>query len=154
MALNDLNKAISIDPSHYYAYYNRGNLYDNLGFFDKAIKDYSKAIKLSNDNKIMKSATYVNRGVIYARTKKYEHAIKNYDMAISVDPRSPFPYLYKAMLLYFMKKNNKAIKTYRTFLDISKNKKEALPYFKEFPGSESSLNKGIHHARKRLREIK
>ena len=41
------SKAIDLNPEDAAAYYNRGNAYVNQGEFDKAIQDYSKAIKLN-----------------------------------------------------------------------------------------------------------
>ena len=46
-AISDLNKAIKLQPSFAYAYYNRANLYALSGMLPEAADDYTKAIELN-----------------------------------------------------------------------------------------------------------
>ncbi|MFO8021961.1 MAG: tetratricopeptide repeat protein, partial [Perlabentimonas sp.] len=59
-ALNDLNKAIELDPDFPEAYNIRGNLKCALGDFKGALKDFDKAIALNPDEGII----YYNRGLL------------------------------------------------------------------------------------------
>jgi len=60
----------------------RGVAYRLKGDPDRAIQDYSQAIKLNGKF----TAAYINRGVAYDRKGDYDHAISDYDQAIKLKP--------------------------------------------------------------------
>ena len=57
--------AIRINPTIATTYYNRGIAYDNLGQWDKAIADYSKAIEIDPDL----TKAYSNREVAFRKLR-------------------------------------------------------------------------------------
>ncbi len=65
------------------AYNNRGNAYDAKGDYDRAIADYTEAIRL--DPKY--AHAYNNRGNAYGAKGDYDHAIADFDQVIrELDP--------------------------------------------------------------------
>ncbi len=66
------------------AYNNRAIDYRRNGDYDRAIADYSEAIKLEPKN----TAAYYNRGVAYQAKNDYVHAIADYTQAIALDPKN------------------------------------------------------------------
>ena len=74
------------------AFYNRGNAFYELGSFDLAIKDYSRALSL---NPVDVDA-YYNRGNIYFDLGDLERAIKDYTNAIRLEPAHDFAYFNRA----------------------------------------------------------
>ena len=64
------------------ASYNRGNLYLNKGEFDRAVADYSQAIRLGHDH----VDVFSNRAVAYENKGEFDRAIADYDQAIRRDP--------------------------------------------------------------------
>ena len=50
--------------------------------FDKAIQDYSKAIKLNPED----AAAYNNRGLAYADRGEFDAALEDYDKALELKP--------------------------------------------------------------------
>ena len=62
------------------AYYKRGSSYNELKQYERAIKDFDKAIALKSEH----AATYHNRGNSYAGLKQYERAITDRDKAIDM----------------------------------------------------------------------
>jgi len=64
------------------AYNNRGVAYAKLNEYERAIKDYDKAIELNPNY----AETYYNRGNAYAKLNKYERAIKDFSKAIELNP--------------------------------------------------------------------
>jgi tetratricopeptide (TPR) repeat protein len=64
------------------AFGNRGLAYRLKGEYDRAIQDYSQAIKLDAKS----AAAYNNRGVAYDNKGDYDHAIQDYDQAIKLRP--------------------------------------------------------------------
>jgi len=64
-------------------HFNRGIEYEAKGEDERAIADYSEAIKL--DPKYVRA--YGNRGILYARKGELDRAIADYSEAIRLDPK-------------------------------------------------------------------
>ena len=64
------------------AYIYRGLANYNLGKYDRAIEDYSKAIKLDPEQAV----AYYNLARIYSLRDNYEDAIRNLGTAIRINP--------------------------------------------------------------------
>jgi tetratricopeptide (TPR) repeat protein len=61
-------------------YYNRGWEFDEKREYERAIRDYDRAIEIN-----AKPNYFTNRGLAYASMEKYDRAIVDYDEAISMD---------------------------------------------------------------------
>jgi tetratricopeptide (TPR) repeat protein len=87
-AINELDKAIELDPEDVAAYYWRGLAYEKLGNYIQAINDYSKIIEI-NPKYEAKSRqlfhAYRNRGRAYTKLGDYLEAIKDSEKAIELD---------------------------------------------------------------------
>jgi tetratricopeptide (TPR) repeat protein len=80
-AIDDLSKSISLNPSaNIYKY--RGISYTGLGEADKAIADFTQAVKLAPNN----VSIYNYRSIAYSRKDDYRHAIADCNKAIKIDP--------------------------------------------------------------------
>lgn len=77
-AVENLNKAIIINPEYYKAYYNLGCIFLNKKAYELAEKNLLLAIKYNKDF----AYSYYNLGTLYLRTGKYEKAKKNLIKAI------------------------------------------------------------------------
>ena len=84
-AVNDLNKAIELDPGYAEAYTNRGIVYDKKGEYDRAIAEFSRAIALNPSDPVK----YNNRGIVYNEKGEYDRAIADFNRAISLNPSDP-----------------------------------------------------------------
>ncbi len=51
--MREYTRALTHDPRHFRALFNRGFAYDKLGKLDLAIKDYSLAIEVSEETVVM-----------------------------------------------------------------------------------------------------
>ena len=67
---------------------NRGNAWRNKKEYDKAIADYTEAIRL--DPKFV--IAYYNRGVAWRKKKECDKAIADYTEAIRLDPKYAAPH--------------------------------------------------------------
>jgi len=70
------------------AYTNRGNAYDDKGEFDRAIADYTKAIKLNPKD----ADFYTNRGNAYDDKGEFDRAIADFGKAIKLNPKDANAY--------------------------------------------------------------
>ena len=74
------------------AHGNRGLAYSNKSEYDKAIKDYTEAIRLDPEL----AMAYGNRGLAYAKKGEYDKSIEDCTVAIRLDSRLPIPYLARS----------------------------------------------------------
>jgi len=64
------------------AYYRRGKLYRELGYFDRAIRDYDQAIRLRPQS----ANSHYYRGLANHRMGRFDRAIRDYDLVIRLKP--------------------------------------------------------------------
>ena len=81
-ALEDLNKAIKLQPGNFYAYQNRAHLHEKRKEPDEAIADYSKAIKVNSKF----SFAYKSRGLLLLRQGKDAEAGADFAKFIELFP--------------------------------------------------------------------
>jgi Flp pilus assembly protein TadD len=94
-AIEDYDKAISLDPDFHDAYMNRGAMYAVMGRFDKAIEDYNQVIALNSSN----YEAYSARGAAFEQIDQVERAIKDYSQAIALNPTYYEAYIKRGILL-------------------------------------------------------
>lgn len=70
------------------AYFNRANAFYELGNFDLALKDYSRALSLDPYD----ADAYYNRGNTYSDLGDLDHAVSDYTAAIRLQPDHDFAY--------------------------------------------------------------
>ena len=116
-AINDFTKAIQCNSCYGDAYYNRGSVYINLNEYDKAIDDFTNAIKYEKKDSQF-SASYFNRA--FCREKKGEHnlAIVDYTKAIDKDEKNKDAYNNRGVIYAKMKNYDKALKDFTQALKI------------------------------------
>lgn len=81
-ALEDLGKALEINPAYTPAYRVRGALYAMKGAYNMAEKDLTMAIKLSPNT----AESYIGRAMLYAKKRDYIGAIEDYTAALRLEP--------------------------------------------------------------------
>ena len=75
-------KAIQIAPEWYATYSNVGNIYNQMGQYEKAIDPLKKSIAIRPTY-----ASYVNLGVAYFGLNKFSEAAEAYEAAAKLDPQ-------------------------------------------------------------------
>jgi tetratricopeptide (TPR) repeat protein len=84
-AIENYDKAISLNPKDYLAYNNRGAILGKVGQFDEAIESYNKAI-LSNPGDYK---AYFNRGLTYDQMGRIYDSIQDFQRALALNMRDP-----------------------------------------------------------------
>jgi tetratricopeptide (TPR) repeat protein len=77
---------VAIKPNYAWAFSNRGTAYANLGQFDMALADYSRALEINPDE----ASDYLNRGLTYQSLGREAQARADLEKARQLDP-SLFP---------------------------------------------------------------
>jgi tetratricopeptide (TPR) repeat protein len=70
------------------AYNHRGILWKRKGDYDRAIADFTAAIRINPKY----SSAYTNRGVAYVEEHDYDRALADYNVAIRLDPKDAVAY--------------------------------------------------------------
>ena len=91
-AIDDYNKAISLNPKSTEAYVFRGETYSKLADHKKAIADFTNAIKLDPKN----IRAFRGRAAAYCMLNQYQNAIDDSTKAIDLDPQNASLYEFRA----------------------------------------------------------
>ncbi|AOW11003.1 tetratricopeptide repeat protein [Flavobacterium gilvum] len=90
LSLSIVNAQINSQPENAKWYYTRAQLLENKNNFKEAINDYSKLIKLYDNNIALKAEILEDRASCYSSAGMYEQSIKDYSQAISIDSTDAF----------------------------------------------------------------
>ena len=88
-AVENLNKALVINPEYFKAYYNLGCIFLNKKAYELAEKNLLLAIKYNKDF----AYSYYNLGTLYLKTGDYKKAKKNFLKAIFLKNNEKYFYL-------------------------------------------------------------
>jgi len=91
-AIEDINRAVAMEPENPRSYASRAFGYFDLGFVDKALKDYNKVIQLEPSV----AQNYQDRGFYYYRIGEYELAVSDFDAAINLDEHQEYAHNNRA----------------------------------------------------------
>lgn len=104
LAIGDLTKAVELNPRDAAAFFSRGYAFYRLGEgwkdpegrkrdFDRAIKDYSQAIKLDPAYGLV----YAYRAFLYLKRDMYDEALADCNKALELGVRTPQTFFDKAL---------------------------------------------------------
>ena len=121
-AIEDLNKAITLDPTDTATYYLRGLAKNMVHDYKGAIQDFNKTIELDPKNII----AYGNRGLVKYDSEDYEWAIEDFDRMIELDPTNAIAYGKRGMIKTDMDNYEGAIQDFDKAIEL--NIKDASIY--------------------------
>ncbi len=110
-------------PNKARPFVNLGNALKNIGQFDVAIEDYTKAININPKF----SDAYYNRAVAYDKLSQWGKAITDYSKTIEINPKYLEAYNNRGADYGKLEKWNEAIVDYNAAIKIDSN--NAMPYY-------------------------
>jgi tetratricopeptide (TPR) repeat protein len=113
-AVDAYTRSIDLQPSHTWAYNNRGNAYRLLQQYPQALADLNRAIQLAPR---MKEA-YYNRGIIYKDLQQYPQALADYQQALQLDPRYSDVYFNRGIVYTQLQQYPQAMADYQRAIDL------------------------------------
>ena len=116
LAESYIAKSLSLNPSYTEAYLLKGDLNSIFGYYDKAVKDYDKAV-ISNP---YIPNSYYNRGTCYLRMHDTKKAMQDFTKAISLDSTYILAIGGRAALLMMDKEYYQAIDDYSRIITLNK----------------------------------
>jgi len=139
LAIANYNKAISLDPSYKFAYYNRGVVYGAKNEYDLAIQSYTKTISLDPNY----TSAYNNRGNAYREIAKYELALPDFSKAISLNPNYKDAYNGRGLIYMRMGEYSLSVNDYVKAISLDGNYGQAyiniiVPLARQYRFSEAT----------------
>ena len=124
LALQDLNRAIKLDPENPQAYFSRGNVYTLQKKWEQATADYERALELNpndfqvqislkniqqqatdaantNADDLTQSVEYNNSGLAHALKQEFTEALENFNRAMPTAMLRKSPSIQK-ILVYIL----------------------------------------------------
>jgi lipoprotein NlpI len=98
-------------------YWERGIQYGKLGHYDKAISDYTSAIKLNPQL----TNIYIDRAVGYARLEKYNEAYADLNTVLQAQPNNLRAYVTRGTLNFLVGKYENAAADFKRYLQLKPN---------------------------------
>ena len=89
--------------------------------YDRAISEYTEAIKLDPNNDFANASAYYHRGLAYYHQYQYDKAIRDFNRAILLNPTKATAYYYRGVTCYHKNEYDNAIRDFNEaiFLDPS-----------------------------------
>ncbi|XP_048830069.1 uncharacterized protein LOC125707163 [Brienomyrus brachyistius] len=117
-SVQDFNRALAIDPSHFQVYLSRAAFYEDHGRFAKAILNCTKAIQIQP--KSVKA--YLHRGTLKFCRRMYSGAVEDFTSAIQTDNTCSFAYYNRGVCYHHMKQHKLALRDYGIVLLLANGK--------------------------------
>ena len=121
-ALENYNKAISLEPGKAQPYNNRGKIYFDRGEIDKALADYNKCIELEPSH----VNALANRGAAFGMQKEWDAALKDLNEALELEPLHSNALSNRAFVWFQMQEYEKSIEDFSKYLTIEPNDADVI----------------------------
>ena len=116
-AIQDLTKAIELNPNDADAYAVRGASYISQDEHDQAIQDLTKAIELKPDY----ADAYDIRGHAYLRQEEHDRVIQDLTKAIELNPKLAGAYYFRSLAYYSKSEYDCAIRDLTKAIELNPN---------------------------------
>ena len=121
-ALENYNKAISLEPGKAQPYNNRGKIYFDRGEMDKALADYNKCIELEPNH----INALANRGAAFGTTKQWEKSLEDLNKTLELEPLHPNALSNRAFVWFQMAEYEKSIDDFNKYLTVEPNDPDVI----------------------------
>ncbi len=156
-ALEDLNRALELEPENIELYCFRGDLKIKMGDRSAGFKDFEKAMEIEPDSPKVHFAramayTLGNDGKFWSEGADFDAAIGDYSRLIELLPDNPLPYYYRGMCrisspnypdTYAIDDFNKVLDINPNFVDALTNRGIAKYNLGNYPGAYADLHQAI-----------
>jgi len=123
----EANEALRLSPQFANTFGTRGECYQNLREYAKAIDDYTAALKYAPQNSSNFPLWYSARGIcFYGLGSKQEDALQDLDKAIELNPKNAQSYGVRGLVKIELNKDDEAKKDLAKCYELDPNKKKVF----------------------------
>lgn len=112
MAVAYQSYALDKKASNTLSHYIMAVIYDDLGYVEKAVKEYREALRTDSENTVI----HLNLAVTYIKSNQLEKAVEELNTAIKLDPESVEPHAILALLFSLQNKTEESSREYEISL--------------------------------------
>ena len=91
-ALEDLDRALQLEPQEGIGYYRRATVLQQQGKVDRAAQDFEHALQLVPDD----APTHLQYGILLFQARDFERALAQFDASLRLQPREPNAWRWRA----------------------------------------------------------
>jgi tetratricopeptide (TPR) repeat protein len=128
VALSSYDQALKLNPTHYKAWYNRGNALRRLDRDQEAINSFEKVLELIGDfenEEDLRAKTWNNRGLALHGLRCYHEAITSFDKALEIKRDYHQAWNNRGLALHALKCYHEAITSFDKALEIKRDYHQA-----------------------------
>ena len=122
LALDQIDRALKVNPNNSLAWNQRGLALQRLKRFDEALVSYDRVLALWRDH----PEALCNRGTVLHELKRFDESLASYDRALAVRPHYAEALCHRGAALHQMKRLEEAVASYDGALAIHRDYAEAL----------------------------
>jgi tetratricopeptide (TPR) repeat protein len=108
-AVENADKAISLEPKNAYHFYKRAVAKKYLGKLNESLEDCGTAISLGSSNPDVTADAYCLRAQLFGQFKRYDDEVKDLTAAIKLDPHQSIFYSNRAGAFQYLGEPQKSI---------------------------------------------
>ena len=116
-AILDYNQAIQIQSDYLDALFNRAYAYEEIGQYDKSLRDVDQIQLLVQDSAFV----YFYQGLVLTKMRTYDRALESFVIADRLNPLNPETLVNMATLFYFKNQYDTAIAILNDAMELSPN---------------------------------
>ena len=121
-ALEDLDRAIQIDPKYDFAIMTRGRTYRAIERYNDSLQDFTKLIERNNKN----AEALAGRGETYRWMERYEEALTDFNCDIQIDPKYDFAIISRGRTYRAIERYNDSLQDFTKLIELNNKNAEAL----------------------------
>ncbi|XP_048841610.1 tetratricopeptide repeat protein 13 isoform X2 [Brienomyrus brachyistius] len=145
LALYELGRVITLEPSQPEVYEQRAEILSPLGRISEALSDLSKAIQLEPSARL-----YRHRGTLLFVSEDYTAALEDFQQSLDLKKNQPIAMLYKGLTFFHRGMLKEAIETFKEalvlksdFIDAYKSLGQAYRELGDFEAAMESFRKAL-----------
>lgn len=146
-ALENIDKALELDPNFIGAHANKGVILKNIGQLNEAMASCKKALDLDPRH----LGTLLNAGDICVEQEKYDEAINFYDTALRIKPDFISAHSNRGLALRRLNRLEEALSSYSNALEIDPNHVHSLANKGNALYESNRLEEALHYSNKALK---
>lgn len=121
-ALNDINRAIELNPEERYFYTDRGDYLCNLERYELALLDYSKALSIFDSHRLAR----LGRAKTFVKLRMYQEALNDYKVLSDTSNFSVYDYYFRGLARFHSRDIEGACEDWSNVAEVCTEAKDSI----------------------------